>query len=88
LAAVGSTVDIHNAIWTNTIGATELLKVWKDPEFDPAQRAFYCVRVLELPTPPWTAYDPKHYGVKMPPEMPIKIEKRASTSAIWYTPDK
>ncbi len=64
LPAVGSTVDVANATWTNTIGAPELVAVWKDPDFDPRQRAFYYGRVIEIPTPRWTAYDAKRFGVK------------------------
>jgi hypothetical protein len=86
LPPVGDTVDVPNATYTNTIGASELIKVWKDPEFDPTQRAFYYVRVLESPTPRWTAYDAKFYGIKMPPEVPMKGQERAYTSPIWYTP--
>ena len=86
LPPVGDTVDVPNATYTNTIGASELIKVWKDPEFDPAQRAFYYVRVLEIPTPRWTAYDAKYFGVMMPPEVPMKGQERAYTSPIWYTP--
>jgi hypothetical protein len=88
LPAVGNTVDVPNATWTNTIGATELIKVWKDPEFDAAQRAFYYVRVLEIPTPRWTAYDAKYFGIKLPPEVPMTMQERAYTSPIWYTPAK
>jgi hypothetical protein len=86
LPSVGDTVDVPNATYTNTIGASELIKVWKDPEFDAAQRAFYYVRVLEIPTPRWTAYDAKYYGITMPPEVPMKGQERAYTSPIWYTP--
>jgi hypothetical protein len=86
LPPVGDTVDVPNATYTNTIGASELIKVWTDPEFDPAQRAFYYVRVLEIPTPRWTAYDAKYYGITMPPEVPMKGQERAYTSPIWYTP--
>ena len=71
LPPVGNTVDVANATWTNTIGAPELITVWKDPDFDPAQRAFYYARVIEIPTPRWTAYDAKYFGVKMPPEVPM-----------------
>jgi hypothetical protein len=83
---VGNTVDVPNATWSNTIGATELITVWKDPEFDPDQRAFYYVRVLEIPTPRWTAYDAKYYGIQMSDEVPMTIQQRAYTSPIWYTP--
>ena len=88
LPAVGNTVDVPNATWTNTIGATELIKVWKDPEFDAAQSAFYYVRVFEIPTPRWTAYDAKYFGIKMPPEVTMTAQERAYTSPIWYTPAK
>ena len=88
LPSVGDTVDVPNATYTNTIGATELIKVWKDPEFDASQRAFYYVRVLEIPTPRWTAYDAKYFGIKMPPEVTMKLQERAYTSPIWYTPEK
>ena len=88
LAAVGNTVDVPNATWTNTIGATELIKVWKDPDFDPSQSAFYYERVIEIPTPRWTAYDAKYFGIKMPPEVPMTLQERAYTSPIWYTPEK
>ncbi len=64
LPSVGTTVDVENATWTNTIGASELIAVWKDPDFDAKLRAFYYVRVIEIPTPRWTAYDAKKFGVK------------------------
>ena len=86
--SVGDTVDVPNATYTNTIGATELIKVWKDPEFDASQRAFYYLRVLEIPTPRWTAYDAKYFGIKMPPEVTMKLQERAYTSPIWYTPER
>lgn len=84
--SVGNTVDVANATWSNTIGAGELITVWKDPDFDPSLRAFYYVRVIEIPTPRWTAYDAKYYGVKMPSEVPMTTTERAYTSPIWYTP--
>jgi len=86
LPPVGNTVDVANATWTNTIGAAELSVVWKDPAFDPKQRAFYYVRVLEIPTPRWTAYEAKRFKLKLPPEVPMTLQERAYTSAIWYTP--
>jgi Protein of unknown function (DUF3604) len=85
---VGNTVDVPNATWTNTIGAGELITVWKDPDFDASLRAFYYARVLEIPTPRWAAYDAKYFGVKMPPEVPMTTTERAYTSPIWYTPTK
>ena len=71
LPPVGNTVDVPNATWTNTIGAPELIAVWKDPDFDPSQRAFYYGRVIEIPTPRWTAYDAKYFGIPMPKEVPM-----------------
>ena len=87
LPPVGNTVDVKEATWTNTIGATELITVWKDPDFDPKQRAFYYGRVIEIPTPRWTAYDAKFYKLKdLDPEIPMVTQERAYTSPIWYTP--
>jgi hypothetical protein len=86
LPMVGNTVDVPNATYTNSIGSPELIKVWRDPEFDPALRAFYYVRVIEIPTPRWTAYDAKYFGVTMPKEVPMTTTERAYTSPIWYTP--
>ncbi|MGE0668836.1 MAG: DUF3604 domain-containing protein [Sphingomonadales bacterium] len=83
---VGSTVDVADASYTNTIGEPVLATVWTDPDFDPALRAFYYVRVLEIPTPRWTAYDARFYGLKLPPEVPMVTQDRAYTSPIWYTP--
>ncbi|WP_409334337.1 DUF3604 domain-containing protein [Bradyrhizobium sp. AUGA SZCCT0283] len=86
LPSVGNTVDVANAIWTNTIGAPELIAVWSDPNFNAAERAFYYVRVLEIPTPRWTAYDAKRFGIKLLPGTPMTVTERAYTSPIWYTP--
>ncbi len=86
LPSVGSTVDLANATWTNSIGAPELITVWKDPDFDPALKAFYYVRVLEIPTPRWTAYDAKRFGVKPLEGTRLTVTERAYTSPIWYTP--
>jgi len=86
LPAVGNTVDVENATWTNTIGAPELITVWTDPDFDAGQRAFYYVRVLEIPTPRWTAYDAKYFDVKVGSEVDMITQDRAYTSPIWYTP--
>ncbi len=86
LTPVGNTVNVKNATWTNTIGDPELITVWKDPDFDPKQRAFYYARVLEIPTPRWTAYEAKRFNVQMPKEVPMITQERAYTSPIWYTP--
>ncbi len=86
LPKVGNTVDVAEATWTNTIGDPELITVWQDPDFDPSLRAFYYARVIEIPTPRWTAYDAKRYGVKMSEEVPMITQERAYTSPIWYTP--
>jgi hypothetical protein len=84
---VGNTVNVANATWSNSIGEAELLTVWEDPDFDPAVRAFYYARVIEIPTPRWTAYDAKRFNVKMPDESPMITTERAYTSPIWYNPE-
>ena len=86
IRAIGSTVDVDNATYTNTIGAVDLATVWSDPDFDAAQRAFYYVRVIEIPTPRWTAYDKKFFGNEMPEKTEMVTQERAYTSPIWYTP--
>ena len=87
LPAVGHTVNVQEATWTNTIGDPELIAVWEDPDFDRNVAAVYYARVIEIPTPRWTAYDAKRYGVKMPAEAEMITQERAYTSPIWYTPD-
>ncbi len=87
LPAVGNTVDVANANWTNTIGAAELGVVWTDPEFDADQKAFYYARVLEIPTPRWSTYDAFRFGVDIPEGAPTSTQERAYTSPIWYTPE-
>jgi len=86
LPPVGNTVDVANATWTNTIGTPELIAVWTDPDFDPALRAAYYARVIEIPTPRWTAYEAKRFGIKMDPNVPMETQERAYTSPIWYKP--
>ena len=86
LEAVGSTVDIETATYLNTIGATDLATYWQDPNFDASERAFYYVRVLEIPRPRWTTVDAAYFGVDLPDEAPRSIQDRAYTSPIWYTP--
>jgi len=84
LRPVGNTVDVANASYTNTIGTDKLSAVWQDPEFDPTLRAFYYVRVLEIPTPRWSAFDAKKLEITAPE--PGSVQERAYTSPIWYTP--
>ena len=87
LPAVDNTVDVKEATWTNSIGATELITVWQDPDFNPQHKAFYYGRVIEIPTPRWTAYDAKYFDLKdLDPAMPMITQERAYTSPIWYTP--
>jgi hypothetical protein len=86
LAPVGDTVDLATATYVNSIGAAQLQTVWTDPSFDPGTKAFYYLRVLEIPTPRWVAYDAVRFKVKMPPEMRMKDQERAYTSPIWYSP--
>jgi hypothetical protein len=86
LTPVGNTVDVANATWTDSIGDPSLAAVWTDPDFDPSQRAFYYARVIEIPTPRWTAYDQLRFGIEMDPEVPMVQQERAWSSPIWYTP--
>ena len=84
--SVGSTVDVANATYTDSIGDALLMAHWKDPDFDHGECAFYYVRVIEIPTPRWTAYDAKRFGITMPDEVRMTVTDRAYTSPIWYTP--
>ena len=86
LPPVGSTVDVARATWRNTIGDPELITVWTDPDFDASQPAFYYARVIEIPTPRWTAYDAQRYGIMMSSDVRMTTQERAYTSPIWYTP--
>jgi len=83
---VGNTVDVEDAKYTNTVGSPMLFAYWRDPNFDPAEHAFYYVRVLEIPTPNWSTYDAAFFGVELPEEVPASQQERAYTSPIWYTP--
>ena len=83
---VGNTVDVETATYTNSIGDALMMAYWKDPTFTPDQRAFYYVRVLEIPTPRWTTYDAAFFGVELPEDIPATHQERAYTSPIWYTP--
>ena len=82
---VGTTVDIPTATFTNSIGAATFAAWWSDPDFDPAENAFYYVRVMEIPTPRWTTHDAAFFGVPLPDSVPPTLQDRAYTSPIWYT---
>ncbi len=84
--AVGNTVDVARASYTNAIGDPFLETWWQDPDFDPSLRAFYYVRVIEIPTPRWTTYDAAFFGVDLPDSVPPSHQERAYTSPIWYSP--
>jgi hypothetical protein len=86
LPPVGNTVNVEQATYTNAIGDPVLGGYWTDTDFDPKQRAFYYVRVMEIPTPRWTTIDAKVFGVERPKDVPASIQERAYTSPIWYTP--
>ena len=86
LSAVGNTVDVATATYTNDIGAVNLQTIWTDPEFNPAIATFYYLRVLEIPTPRWTTYDAVKIGVPLSKEVPATIQERAWSSPIWYSP--
>ena len=79
-------MDIENASYTNAIGQAILTAYWRDPDFDASLRAFYYVRVIEIPKPRWTAYDAKFFGTKSKTDIPMTTQERAYTSPIWYTP--
>ena len=85
---VGSTVDVENATYTNTIGDALLTAYWRDADFDSDEHSFYYVRVLEIPTPRWTTYDAAFFGIERPDIVPETVQDRAYTSPIWYSPTK
>ena len=87
LPPVGTTVDVATASYTNSIGAAQLIAHWTDPDFDPALKAVYYVRVLEIPTPRWTAYDQVRFKEKLPDNIPMSLQERAFSSPIWYSPN-
>jgi hypothetical protein len=86
LTPVGDTVDLATATYSNSIGAPELKAVWRDPDYNPASRAFYYVRVLEIPTPRWTAFDAVRFKVTPPPGAKLKDQERAYGSPVWVGP--
>ena len=85
-AALRSTFDLDTATYSNTIGAVSLTVTWMDEDFDPEERAFYYARVLEIPTPRWTAFDEVRFGIRMDDEVARVLQERSYPSPIWYTP--
>lgn len=86
LPPVGNTVNLKDATYTNSIGASELIGSYTDTEFDPKLSAFYYLRAVEIPTPRWTLYDAVKFKVKMDPKVPMVQQERAVSSPIWYPP--
>ena len=86
LSPVGNTLNVKQASYDNSIGASQLITVWQDPEFEASQKAVYYVRVLEIPTPRWSTYDAAIFGAQIPEGVPTSLQERAYSSPIWYTP--
>ncbi len=87
LTPVGNTVNVKQASYQNIIGSAQLSTVWQDPNFDAKQKAFYYVRILEIPTPRWSTYDAVRFNTKVPEGAPLSHQERAYSSPIWYTPN-
>lgn len=83
---IAGNVDMKNATYDDSVGATQLVTMWRDPQFNPRQNAFYYVRVLQIPTPRWTTYDAKRFGIQFPDYVPTITQERAYSSPIWYSP--
>ena len=84
-APVGSTVDLDNVSFSNTIGAVQLSAQWTDPDFDSEQAAFYYARAIEIPRPRWSEYDRNAFDREFN-EAPRTVQDRAYSSPIWYRP--
>jgi hypothetical protein len=86
VSAITSTVNVAEASFKNSVGAISLSTIWEDTEFNPTERAFYYVRVIEIPTPRWSAYDARYFGGTVPEEIPMITQERVYSSPIWYNP--
>ena len=85
--AGSSTVNAETATYKNSIGESQFVSFWSDPDFNPREQSFYYVRVIEIPTPRWTTYDSVVFGNKLPKFIPRSHQERAYTSPIWYSPE-
>lgn len=86
LPAVGNTVDMKTAKFTNSIGSSTLIGSWTDQHFNAEEPAFYYARTLEIPTPRWSTYDAVRNGLPLLDDVNATIQERAWTSPIWYQP--
>jgi hypothetical protein len=82
----GARVDLEDCSITRDLGNAELRAVWSDPDFDPAVRAFYYVRVLENPTCRWSTWDALRAGVEPRSDLPKTLQERAWSSPIGIVP--
>jgi len=80
-------VDLTDCSIPTGLGASELKTLWQDPDFDPSQRAFYYVRVLENPSCRWSTWDAVNAGTPPNPDLPMTIQERAWSSPIWISPN-
>jgi hypothetical protein len=82
----GATVDLSDCSISPDLGSSELQTLWSDPDFEPGQRAFFYVRVLENPSCRWSTWDAVRAGVEPREDLPAVIQERAWSSPIWYLP--
>ncbi|THD80556.1 MAG: DUF3604 domain-containing protein [Phenylobacterium sp.] len=82
----GAGVDLKTCEPTRFKGDVELRTTWTDPTFNPRQRAFYYLRVLENPSCRWSTWDAIRNGTPPNPALPTTIMERAWSSPIWYEP--
>ena len=80
----GARVDISDCSINSESGSAELAALWQDPDFDPAQRAFYYARAIENPTCRWSTWDAVRAGVAPRPDFATTLQERAWSSPIHY----